>query len=93
MDRHLQNMPIWVFFVTSVPPYYTYPSICCHIKDRKLKNKCNESFFSIDDTTQIRHQSVILIDSYFNQDCNLWNPWNVRTLVLYNIPFKPERDM
>ena len=20
MDRHLQNMPIWVFFVTSVPP-------------------------------------------------------------------------
>ena len=21
-NRHLQNMPIWVFFVTRVPPYY-----------------------------------------------------------------------
>ena len=21
MDRHLQNMPIWVYFVTSVPPF------------------------------------------------------------------------
>ena len=23
MDRHLQNMPIWVYFVTGVPPYWT----------------------------------------------------------------------
>ena len=22
MDRHLQNIPIWLFFVTRVPPYY-----------------------------------------------------------------------
>ena len=24
MDSHLQNMPIWVYFVTRVPPYPTY---------------------------------------------------------------------
>ena len=25
MDRHIQNMPIWVCFVTSVPPYCGLP--------------------------------------------------------------------